>query len=445
MPVKTLHITNAWHPTSGGIRTFYRALLEAAERHGRHVRVVVPGEWDAVEDVSAFARVYFVRAVASPLVDRRYRLILPHQFLVPSAGRLWHILDTEQPDLVEICDKYSLCHFAGVLRKVRSSRPALVGLTCERMDDNVQAFVGSSPWLRRFSEWYLRNVYVPQFDAHIANSEYTASELPYNPAHPRPRYVLPMGVDGITFTPARRHALRREQQRRTLGLGREDAFLLYAGRLSAEKHVDLLVDVMRELRLVRAHMIIAGDGPLRPVLEARAAVACPGRMHFIGTVRDRAALADLMTDADLFVHPNPREPFGIAPLEAMAAGLPVVLPDQGGVTSYGNHGNAWLAGSTAADFAAAVMRALADREERERRRTQAFATAAAHRWPVVTAAFFDRYDQIAASHQLRSSRLFPSRDPSAAIIPTPVSPRRSRETDHCVSARCHRDGLGGAL
>ena len=54
------------------------------------------------------------------------------------------MLDREQPDLVEICDKYSLCYFAGLVRKLRRRRPALVGLTCERMDDNVRAFLSRS-------------------------------------------------------------------------------------------------------------------------------------------------------------------------------------------------------------------------------------------------------------------------------------------------------------
>jgi hypothetical protein len=43
MAIKTLHITNSYHPASGGIRTFYHALLDGANRHRRLVRLVVPG------------------------------------------------------------------------------------------------------------------------------------------------------------------------------------------------------------------------------------------------------------------------------------------------------------------------------------------------------------------------------------------------------------------
>ena len=112
----SLHLTNAYHASSGGIRTFYEALLRDAEPHGRHVCLVVPGERDRVEDVSPFARIYTIAAPSSPFVDRRYRLVLPHRFLMPERGRIWRILRDEQPDLIEICDKYAFCYLAGVLR-----------------------------------------------------------------------------------------------------------------------------------------------------------------------------------------------------------------------------------------------------------------------------------------------------------------------------------------
>jgi alpha-1,6-mannosyltransferase len=117
----------------------------------------------------------------------------------------------------------------------------------------------------------------------------------------------------------------------------------------------------------------------------------------MGHLGDRAALADLMTDADLFVHPNPREPFGIAPLEAMAAGLPVVAPDRGGVTTYATAANAWLAPPTAEGLADAALAAWGNPAERDRRRQQALQTAAAYQWPLVTGAFFDLYDDLVAS------------------------------------------------
>jgi len=48
--LKTLHLTNAWHDASGGVATFYRALMAAAPDAGCQVRLIVPGEKNSVED-----------------------------------------------------------------------------------------------------------------------------------------------------------------------------------------------------------------------------------------------------------------------------------------------------------------------------------------------------------------------------------------------------------
>ena len=142
--LSSLHITNAWHPTSGGVRTFYRALIAQGNREGRRVTVVVPAERPSTEPVGAFGRIHFVAAPAAPGFDRRYRLLYPHTYLPPLGGPLHRILASECPDVVEICDKYTLPYLAAVVRKgllrgVR--RPALVGLTAERFDDNMDAYL----------------------------------------------------------------------------------------------------------------------------------------------------------------------------------------------------------------------------------------------------------------------------------------------------------------
>ena len=333
------------------------------------------------------------------------------------------MLNREQPELVEICDKYSLCYFAGLVRKLRRRRPALVGLTL-RADGRQRPRVPqpTRPLGAGLARRYIRDVYVPQFDAHIANSAYTAAEIPHNPRHPRPVYVRHMGVDTITFTPARRNRPRRERRRAALGLPFGAPLLVYAGRLSAEKHAHLLVDMMRHLRSTAARLVVAGDGPLRAgARRAAPPPNVPGAIHFLDNIPDRAELADLLTDADVFVHPNPREPFGIAPLEAMAAGLPVVVPDRGGVSSYAGAHNAWPAAPDGAALARAVLDALVNAAERERRRQQALTTAAAHAWPATAAAYFDLYDHIASRRSRETEPHLPVRSACAGVRGRTVS------------------------
>ena len=406
LPIKTLHITNHYHPSSGGIRIFYRALLEAADRHQREVRLVVPGAQDSMEKVGAFGRIYTIAAPKCPVFDPRYRLLLPHLYALPYPSALRKILQREQPDLVEVCDKFALSCVPSVLRRhwVKGVSPAvLVGMSCERLDDNVSAYISAGSFARTLANWYLKNMYVTRFDCHISNSDYTANELVQALAN-RPEipvHVRPMGVHCTGFSPARRRPSARETilSRISAEAGRltNPRLLLYVGRLSPEKNIDVLVDMMEILAAdlsAEYHLLFAGDGPRAVWLKEMADQKVPGRIHLLGHFANREDLADLYANCDALVHPNPREPFGIAPLEAMASGLPVVAPSSGGVLSYANAGNAWLVKPDAADFAAGVREVFVDGTLKKTRVEQALRTAANFDWPRVAAVFFKLYDDL---------------------------------------------------
>jgi alpha-1,6-mannosyltransferase len=404
VPIKTLHLTNAFHPASGGIRTFYRAMLAAANAERRYMRLVVPAETSSVEEVGEYGRIYHVRAPRSPWVDTRYRLILPQMFLSPR-GEVRRILADEQPDLVEVCDKYSLCYAAGALRRGwlnGAHRPTIIGLSCERLDDNVSASMSSGRLARRFARWYIGHIYTGQFDVHLANSEYTARELREHQVtkHRREVHVVPMGVTVGDLGPEQKSAELRAELHRLTGSNPDATLLLYAGRLSPEKNLSLLIDMMARLddaslaSSADTRLIVAGDGPSAAALRQEAERRVPGRVLFYGHVGARDTLARLYASCDVFVHPNPREPFGIGPLEAMASGVPLVAPAAGGLLSYANFTNAWLAEPTGEAFARAVRAACQPGPERDARLTSARETAAGYTWPNVTRTIFELYDQL---------------------------------------------------
>src|ERR1051326_270430 len=111
--MKTLHLTNSWHANSGGIGTFYKALFETANREGHSMRLVVPAETDGVDEVGDFGRIYHIRAPRAPL-NSDYRVIYPDRFLFPGTA-IQRILNAEQPDLVEVSEKYTVPYLAGLL------------------------------------------------------------------------------------------------------------------------------------------------------------------------------------------------------------------------------------------------------------------------------------------------------------------------------------------
>lgn len=420
MPIKTLHITNAFHQTSGGISTFYRSLLDGANRLGRRMSLVVPSDQTRIERIGEFGRIYHLQAPHAPFFDRRYRLLMPHTYLPGLGGTLKQILLDEKPDLVEICDKHSVTWLAGLLRRrwlAGLPRPVLVGMSCERMDDNVGAFLTRGAGSKRWSQAYLGNLYLPLFDYHIANSDYTAEELisAMAPKHQRPVSVLPMGAQVEEFAVAHPSETKRRQLVAQFGGDERTKLLLYAGRLSPEKNLPLLIELMERLACGGENdfrLVVAGSGPLADWFERESCRRAPGRVWLLGHVQDRQALINLYANCDAFVHPNPREPFGIAPLEAMAAGLPLVAPRSGGVLSYADETNAWLVPAHGDTFAAAVRSIFTDASVRKDKLARARWTAAQYRWPGVTDRFFALYDELHAdfpssrfAYQLDSARL----------------------------------------
>lgn len=415
MNFKTLHITNAWHPTSGGIRTFYLELLRAANQVGHEMHLVVPGEADGSEAVGAHGHIHFVRAPLAP-GSTCYRILYPYTYLAPW-GKVNRILRAVRPDLVEFNDKFTLNYLGGLLRIGMlpgiDFRPTVVGLSCERLTDSFRAYAADG----RFAEWfcgtYLRWLYFPLADHHLAVSSFVASELAaVANGHKVERgvWIGPMGVDNACFGQAPRAEDRREL-RAANGVADDTILMLYAGRLAKEKNLPLLIEALAEAnRMGRGsvRLAIAGGGDELLTLRALAAERAPGGVLFLGPLA-RTELRRWLAACDVFVHPNPREPFGIAPLEAMAAGVPLVAPNSGGVLNYAHAGNSWLANPTPREFAEAILDAGVPSPERERRRAAAREGALQHDWSLMTERYLRLYREVAVA-----------REPSAAGTEQPL-------------------------
>ena len=109
--------------------------------------------------------------------------------------------------------------------------------------------------------------------------------------------------------------------------------LVHVSNFRPVKRVDDVVRVFARVRAARPDQPIVlrlvGDGPERPRVSALAhALGLEAQVHFLG---ERVDLPDVLRGADVFLLPSETESFGLAALEAMASGVPVVASRVGGL------------------------------------------------------------------------------------------------------------------
>ena len=145
-----------------------------------------------------------------------------------------------------------------------------------------------------------------------------------------PIEVIPNYLDVADFA-ARVAEVDRERERRVLGLAEEDLLVLHVGRFHRQKAQDVLLLAFKEAHREepRLRLMLAGDGGELPKARVLAGeLDLEDRVLFPGDVADPVRL---YAAADIFAFPSRWEAFGIALLEAMAAGLPVVATSTGGI------------------------------------------------------------------------------------------------------------------
>src|SRR5690606_19203235 len=199
-------------------------------------------------------------------------------------------------------------------------------------------------------------------DGLTAVSDYLKEETVRDFAVPAERLeVIPNFVDTDLYRPDRQPC-----HRETLAPGGEP-IVMHVSNFRPVKRVEDVVEVFARIRRARpARLVFVGDGPERPRAVQRAAeLDVRDDVVFLGK---HASVDELLSCADLFLLPSESESFGLAALEAMASGAPVVASRVGGlpeVVEHGVSGSLFPPGSVG-EMAEAGLRILDDPEERAR-------------------------------------------------------------------------------
>lgn len=353
MGTRILQVANFYSSHSGGLRTTVDALGRSYTGAGLERVLVVPGPVDADEDTPAGRRI----TLRSPRVPGMggYRALA-------GTGGVRAVLAELPPDRLEVSDK---CTVVGLGPWAARNGVRSVLVSHERLDAILAPRVPPGFPLGVLADWWNGRL-AHRFDAVVAPSAFAATEFTRIGASDVS--VVPLGVDLDVF-----HPRARERPADVNGDDNEVS-LVCVGRLSREKRPDVAIDTLRALRVygLAARLWMVGDGPSRGALETRARDL---PVVFTGHLHDRRALAVLLARADVALAPCPYETFGLAALEALACGTPVVAADGGAVPEIVQAGQGAATGAVAApapaSFAAASIDVLRGAREATRRAARA--------------------------------------------------------------------------
>lgn len=304
-PLRIVRLANFVAPASGGLRTALRELGRGYRAAGHRPVLIVPGERESDRETEQGR----VITLPGPLLPGTggYRLLTDR-------ARITGLLRELAPDRLEVSDRTTL-RWTGTW--ARRARVPAVMVSHETADGVLRAWGVPEGAARRAAD-ALNTRTAHTYARVVCTTGFAEREFVRVGARNVVR--APLGVDL-----GERHPALRDPGLRARYARAAETLLVMCSRLSPEKRPGTALDALEALRRRgrRAVLVVAGDGPLRARLAQRAGErALP--VVFLGHVPDRAFLGALQACADVCLAPGPAETFGLAALEAMACGTPVV-------------------------------------------------------------------------------------------------------------------------
>jgi glycosyltransferase involved in cell wall biosynthesis len=315
--VRIAYVTETWHPSVDGVVTRLQSTLDCLTQLGHQTLVIAPapphrttssGRADATASGGPDGSVD--RVVRVPSISLPF-LAGGRPFGSPVSGRVRSAVADFGADIVHVVNPFWMARTG-----INAAR--VLGLPLVASFHQDLAMVAQHMHLSLLAKiiWgYTRRRHADA-DITLATSQAMLDLLAdHNIGH---RLALwPWGVDTDRFTPNRRSP---DVGRRLADADTDRIIAVYAGRLAPEKGLHRLYPLAHDPGI---SLVIAGDGPQRPVLERHLAGGC---VRYTGWLTGDE-LADVYANADVFVFPSTTETLGFGLIEALAAGLPAVAAD----------------------------------------------------------------------------------------------------------------------
>jgi alpha-1,6-mannosyltransferase len=349
-------------PKSGGLKTTILELSRQYELLGNDVLVITPGEKDSFVCTGRITHA----TVAAPRIpfSGGYRIILRVNYVMSRIREF-------NPDVLEISDRTTLLKVA---RWAEGQGIPTTFFAHERVDGLVKSFAKFLPFKVKFvTHWNC--VTRDSVSRIVATTEFAAEEFQQlgmiTSSAPQSKLVsIPLGVDLDRFSP-----FESEDEERAIN----QPYILACTRLSKEKDPLFLISIAEELerRGVDSPLYIAGSGPLEAKMR-KMIYRKNLNIRLLGFISEKEELAQWMREASIFLAVGPIETFGLAALETLASGTPVICRSEAAISEIVSVESGKALTRSASDWADAIQQYLAS--DREFTRIHARARAEQFTW-----------------------------------------------------------------
>ena len=305
-------VTESFLPNINGVTNSVLRVLEHLAASGDQALVIAP----ASENMPTEYAGHPVKAVP----------VIPTQNFLPTGmpmglpqKRIQHLLDGFSPDVIHLASPFALGSYANKMAKKLDIPTVSIYQTDLGGFAKQYGFGIAQSSLQKIS-YKIHS----QTDRTLAPS--TSACLDLHLAGVPEVYLWRRGVNTELFNPSKRSATLRDAWKN----GDQSKIIVgFVGRLAQEKRVS-------DLKVLQSNpniqLVIVGDGPHRHKLEQQ----LPGAL-FLG-FKSGEELAQIYASFDLFIHPGPNETFCQAVQEALASGIPSIVPRTGGPADLVAHG-----------------------------------------------------------------------------------------------------------
>jgi alpha-1,6-mannosyltransferase len=320
--MRVVDVNEYYSPTGGGVRTYLDNKMSIMAELGHELIVIAPGPKDGVEERPGGGRIIWQK---SPhlFVDRNYCIFVHDKPLLAA-------LDELKPDVVETSTPWNpawvIGGWKGDALKVFFAHNDNLGAYPMRWLDGIATTAQVEHAFSHYTRYMAK--FLTKFDAFVTNGPALEKRHVRRGLHVDAS--MPLGIQRGYFSPELRDERLRAALLAQCGLPADGHLLIGLGRHHAEKRWPMVVDAVERAGAdIPVGLILIGAGPGSARLEQR--ISGSPHIRMFRPVYDRLRLSRIMASCDALIHGSDFEPFGLVGLEAIASGLPLIVPDEGGM------------------------------------------------------------------------------------------------------------------